>query len=505
MKKYIIILILIAIALAFLLPFNILLNFAHDDSFFYLKTADNISKGLGSTFDGINITNGYHPLYLILLVVIFFIPNLLFNPSPEIMYRVVILFHFVLVLYIVIFILKSFFNFYIKENNKQYLISIILLISILVGIRDFGVESHLLCIIMAIYFYIKTIEIKSEKIYYYIKPILFSLLFLARTDFFLLVIPFLLISDIIITEKDKRKKLLINYFLFLILTASSYYLFNYTYFHRIDTVSGYLTNGFPIFHLIGNIKYLISKDANIFNQFSRLIFCIGAIVSFIIYSFSGKKKDNPQLERILIGVGIGSLIFIIAHLCFNNYSLREWYLTFPSMIGAIMLSILISKLKKNQLLLNILLVIILIVAVYFSKITSNKFLTSYEYSKKINLTLNKNERVFQMDMCGLTGYFSERSIINGDGLVNSYEYLDVLKNRKLKDYLLENNIKYYSTYITKEINEKDSVFTDSEYTERGYGFDFKFQMKNLVLKESFQWHHLLKNSNGNWYLFKIDY
>lgn len=38
-----------------------------DDTFYYFKTARNLSRGLGSTFDGLNPTNGYHPLWLVLL------------------------------------------------------------------------------------------------------------------------------------------------------------------------------------------------------------------------------------------------------------------------------------------------------------------------------------------------------------------------------------------------------------------------------------------------------
>ena len=38
-----------------------------DDSYFYIKIAANMAKGLGSTFDGIAMTNGYHPLYFFIL------------------------------------------------------------------------------------------------------------------------------------------------------------------------------------------------------------------------------------------------------------------------------------------------------------------------------------------------------------------------------------------------------------------------------------------------------
>ena len=42
-------------------------RFFHDDSFFYIKTANNLAQGLGATFDGINQTNGFHPLYMLWL------------------------------------------------------------------------------------------------------------------------------------------------------------------------------------------------------------------------------------------------------------------------------------------------------------------------------------------------------------------------------------------------------------------------------------------------------
>lgn len=42
-----------------------------DDAFFYFETAKNIAMGLGSTFDGISLTNGYHPLWMAILIPIF--------------------------------------------------------------------------------------------------------------------------------------------------------------------------------------------------------------------------------------------------------------------------------------------------------------------------------------------------------------------------------------------------------------------------------------------------
>jgi hypothetical protein len=46
--------------------------FTRDDAYYYFKVAQNIVEGRGSTFDGINPTNGYHPFWLVLCLPVFF-------------------------------------------------------------------------------------------------------------------------------------------------------------------------------------------------------------------------------------------------------------------------------------------------------------------------------------------------------------------------------------------------------------------------------------------------
>ncbi len=45
--------------------------FIRDDAFYYFKVAQNITEGRGVTFDGINPTNGYHPLWMLVCIPIF--------------------------------------------------------------------------------------------------------------------------------------------------------------------------------------------------------------------------------------------------------------------------------------------------------------------------------------------------------------------------------------------------------------------------------------------------
>ncbi len=55
-----------------LTPTNSFLQWFHfDDAFYYFKTAQNIVAGRGATFDGTGATNGFHPLWMVLLLPLF--------------------------------------------------------------------------------------------------------------------------------------------------------------------------------------------------------------------------------------------------------------------------------------------------------------------------------------------------------------------------------------------------------------------------------------------------
>lgn len=53
-------------------PPNSLMNwYTSDDAFYYYKVAQNISEGKGVSFDGIGLTNGFHPLWMVICIPIF--------------------------------------------------------------------------------------------------------------------------------------------------------------------------------------------------------------------------------------------------------------------------------------------------------------------------------------------------------------------------------------------------------------------------------------------------
>ena len=63
--------ILLSIYAALLSADTMLHWFDIDDGFFYFKVAQNFNQGLGFTFDGINLTNGFHPLWMAVCLLVY--------------------------------------------------------------------------------------------------------------------------------------------------------------------------------------------------------------------------------------------------------------------------------------------------------------------------------------------------------------------------------------------------------------------------------------------------
>jgi hypothetical protein len=62
-------------------------------------------------------------------------------------------------------------------------------------------------------------------------------------------------------------------------------------------------------------------------------------------------------------------------------------------------------------------------------------INSLVFVKQANAMLDQSDVVFQVDGSGWTGFFLDAHLVNGDGLVNSYEYANRLVNGDLAGYL----------------------------------------------------------------------
>ena len=497
-------------------PLQVMMNFILDDSFFYLKTAMNFVSGLGYTFDGVNVTNGFHPLYFYFIAGLYFIVKLFFTPSPESFLRIIFFIHLVLLLLCQLLILKLYKKEKLKSNYLfTALLSFFFLITF-VYVRDFGIESHFVCLFLIILILIKRIEIiipetkvQTEKYIYY-KSIIYVFLFLSRTDFFLTLIPFVILFDILSSDNKIISKSTFIQALPVIIIASVYYYTNYIIFGHFETISSKISNTFPNIVLFENLKELFLLKDKLVNQFVRMVLFFGMTG---VYLVRYKNKKNP-FDLYLIGVFFGFVMFLFLHLLINNLSVKIWYLTAPMfLIGVTLPYVFVENPQGpgnlNKFFRYSLITLFALFFAYtfiFSRISNFKYKTALDYSEFLKSHLNNNERVLQVDLSGCIGYFSERAIVNGDGLINSFEYFDALKNKKLFDYLKKYNINYYSTY-TIEVDPFEKGYFEVTHTQRimrGRSFEFNIYPDKLVFDYPFIYEHFTGPVFGKWLLFKIN-
>ncbi len=507
---FIIISILFITFVIFTIDITSLINFAHDDSFYYLKTAFNFSTGNGSSFDTINPTNGYHPLYFWILSLYFFIINLFVNTSPELLFRFVCVLHLIIVIIIIYLISEIIRICYDKNFSKNNKYSNIITYSVLFGtilIRDIGTESQLTVLLLLILYFLVLKKNNFNFSYKLILGFVISLLLLSRTDLlYVFFIPLMIFYTYRKGVTDLFKKYFII-FIFVLVAVIINISYNYLVDGSIFSVSHLIVNSFPQILLLENIKSLYTETGSYISFLKLLMLLFLFIVSLFIYS---KQKSTIRFDRCFLFstlLAIGSLLFCFQHLAFNKFGLRSWYMAIPSICIVLLIINIFQKVRiKKTYLKYLMFVTVVIISIYFLiiRVFNNKFMYVYLYSKEIEKITDVNDRIFQIDFSGIAGFFSSRKIINGDGLINSMEYYRYLKGNDVSKFLKEKNVKYYSFYVYKNYQEDDEYIYDYSFKDFSNGIFFKIRKKDIILKFIYHYEYLLENNIGNWYLVKLN-
>lgn len=456
-------------ALSFFTSIQFLINFAHDDSFFYLKIAQNIVNGSGVTFDNLSSTNGFHPLYLFIISVLFFILKIFGISSSEHQYISVFIFH-VFLIHLLVFIIYRLFKAILSSQYIKYgILLFIIFCSSLIFIRDFGLESHISCILIALYLLNHSKNNNSKRTYFY-NSILICGLFLSRTDYLYTLIPFLIIADYFSNSGKHRTTSLTFNFSGIVFVSLIYYSTNYIYWGNFQTTSSMIVSSFPNNVLISNLNIILSMNFKLYNQGMRLLIFLSVLTLFLIK----KRKNNFDITLLFISLGLFSNSLL--HLNYNYHGIREWYMTLPLMLTGIMIVILLEYYHNTTRHISLLIFILLFAATYFfSRIVSSKWDYAYDYALFLKNNTEKQDRVYQYDMSGIVSYFSDRNVINGDGLVNDFNYINFLNNKEIGKYLKVHNVKYLSTI----------KYSEDLFSEEGF---YKFRseespLSNIILKE----------------------
>lgn len=445
-------------------------GFNDDDAFFYFTIAYRfVNQGI-SSFDGLSITNGYHPLWMFALTT-FCLPLKVLGIKSIGAFSV----FFSLLVSLVWFLIA-------KEGSNLFKVIILGL-----SFRSiYGMETALGALLI-IYLFKFSNSVISKKYFSFINSFLIFLLVLTRIDF---SIPIL----ILFFQKTSFKEKILNISGFL-LGILFYFLYNYQLTKHIFTISSYLK--------VSSTDILRNLSFNYSSEILLYIFLFNFFV-FISYILLLKKLLNKSLlnqseYQNHIFLALSSQSFILIH---SFLSQIRWWYAVPSTLSIIYL--LDSLIRNYPILRNNIfrglsyknfagfvfftssILSLLIFIRFFDDSLKNR-----EFIIKAKEIINNNEQVYVFDSSGVLSwnFMPKLNVINGDGLVNSFNYMKTYLrgDEPILNYFVENNIHYYiNNRATKcPTIKKDcgDVFKNSEHllTSKAKIRIFKFKLYKLYL------------------------
>ncbi len=464
-----------------------------DDAYYYFKTARNIVLLGKSSFDGVNLSNGYHPLWMIILLPFFFA---IWNQALVI--------KIIYVLCLVIFFLTMLFLWRLQKREWGFIPAFIGSIFILKEYSYFtnGLETplFLLCL-MIVFCFIVTRRLFTQAISRGNAnrlSILCSLTFLSRLDSALILIFFLTLI-LIMQIRLQGLRNAVSYFmpaliLGLCLTIP-YIIVNKIVFGSSFPISGRLKTAFPHLGIMFTsdayaffMKYL--KRTTIFIIFYFIV--MGGFAQ-LLKRLKGYKYLSDDYFLGMASLLCGSSMYFLYLFLFSRWTVSEWYpasidiikpVLFPWILGLILRYYSIKHLKAVVCILSILYACFFITREYNRKKGMPK---DRDHFAMYNAALWIRDNVLGNDVLaskdtGKMGYFSMHRMVNLDGLINNEELQDYIYADKIADYLNKNNVSYviYVYNSDKEILDKTYNEKPLEFfaTLRGYYHTNSIQVRN---------------------------
>jgi hypothetical protein len=503
---------------------SLLRDWSADDAFYYFQTARNFARNGVPTFDGTNITNGFHALWFLMLAVLYQFP---IDPVRSVYvikgFEVLMaLASFGCILLIMrILRIAWFFSLFAVPYLIKYKI-------LYVGLEA-GVSLLALCAALAFCVYLLNDPVRLRRRSYLMGFSVFLFLApLARLEnmlFSLTMIGLIALFRFKSGERSSSGDIAAVAAPFALLMVF-YFCANYLIFGAPVPVSGLVKfwwhqshdAGQPALALAWKILQLLCRMKIVFHGF--LWGGIALVVVAISRLFQMYRSEDRRLDHIFDAIIIALFVFHFAKTI--TYAVAgsedaitaDWYHVSGPLLSCMSLAFLADRFFL--LVLNTgegrfgpgfarkcaicLLLVGVSIAALTGKVAYDTMalysaqsaftqidwrIASYRMAQWLNRNLEDSSRVGVFDS-GIVGYFSSTPIVNLDGLINSVEYLRMLKAGKFEEFLARNNIRYVANAITDEESRDFSHYV-SQRTGQKLPLKGHFELVYQDEANSFQW------------------
>lgn len=440
-----------------------------DDFYYYLKTAINFIELGFPTFDGEIATNGYHPLWFLIIsgfVALFGKGKLFFIAMNT----------FVLMLNVTsLVLLRKLLSLFLE--NKYYIETIVVLFIykfINLSITGMEVIATVPMILFLMYYFQKN----YEKLNYFYLGLILSLTILSRLDTLLFSFIFILL----VTKYKKIGMKEISLIGLGLLPVVIYILSNIVFFETVFPVSGMAKqirhSYFPSFHAL-RLMYVWNINA-------ILLHFLPSILIPILLLKKGMLSKVQLKSELVISITLFTLIYFPLLSIISGWRFFNWYF-YPFALMLVVLMLLLDTLpnykdyftKLQKFIFAIALLYLVGWTLNYKFIRGYKGFPFYVEIEKLAEFVNAHPGKYAMgDRAGLLGYLSKYPVFQLEGLVEDKAYLENIKEAvDLRTVFTKYKIDYYISY-NLETDNKTGKYIAIEPIE-GYEFGNKFMSTPL--------------------------
>ena len=438
-----------------------------DDASYYMTIARNIASGGGVTFDGIHKTNGFHPLWLLMLV-----PLFLLQKPPETMIRLVALFQIVLLSLAYVLFVRTQLRLFPPRTAA---LSAVLFVPLVFMPSVNGMETAVLVLALVLLYgygaYISQLECDWRRAA--LLGVIIGFVLLARVD--MIVLPLVLTGfgaryALAAEDRPKVVSAIVACGLSTFAVVAPYLILSYREFGTIMPISASLKSSFPHLALSAETVPRIASMGIV--NFLFAVLALGRA----FWSVAALRWDEHKVSRgfyetaTTVFAWTISLLFVL-NVLFLKTGTFSWYYVPYRVFGLLLITGVIDWLLRRTALVERpfrygMVATILCVGVVARDQAQDKFPRNGDWHTPVyNAAVwarehTPSDAVFAMSDCGHFAFFSMRRVVNLDGVVNNMDFQRALARGQLDRYLRQNHVEFLVQH---------AVHNRADVIERRYG------------------------------------
>ncbi len=474
-----------------------------DDASYYLKPALNFATGHGSSFDGINPTNGYQPLWFATLATFLRFLPLQHLSLLDIWYGVLLL------QALIVGVFTSFFTYFLYRFTQSPALSaafgfapLLLIPNRMINMLETPLQLLVLAILLVQLFQLfekPAYEDFRERLL--LLGITVGVLFLARTDGIFMAAALLVPFSIKFRRDLKR---ILWFAAPIACIVLGYFLINYVNFGTLMPVSGAvkLDSFYRVLAQNPGWSFVLAKLAFIFGPYEignpavKIVIQLFAFITplyLVVRQVRGKILSNRQL--LLLGLGCFLLFKYLGYtVIYHNWRANSyWYWVVDVIIWMVIAAAMLRKALERwrgnhyvdigKKVVPVLVAIILAALMFWGSQSRAQEPAKPQRDTSVLLDLAQflsehrdyfGEKRLGSYNAGILGYFSGLPITNLDGLINSPAFARLIATGRRDEYIQKNIdvlVEYHDAYVRYYTGLGFSVYNVRKYVINPVPFD----------------------------------